>query len=126
MFEQAARLKIRFQFKGLLSVEDLWDLSVQDLDAIFKRLNAEAKISQEASLLEQRTADDEILDLTISIVKHIVATKLTEQESREQAVAQIARKQKLLAILEQKQDEELYGMSQDEIQNLINEMALRP
>ena len=33
MFEVATRNKFRFPFKGLISVEDLWELSVDNLAA---------------------------------------------------------------------------------------------
>ena len=41
IFEAATRYKYRFPFKGMISVEDLWDLKLQDLDSVFKLLNKE-------------------------------------------------------------------------------------
>ena len=38
IFEAATRYKYRFPFKGMISVEDLWDLKLQDLDSVFKLL----------------------------------------------------------------------------------------
>ena len=32
IFEYAVRNKVRFPFKGMISVEDLWDLSLTNLD----------------------------------------------------------------------------------------------
>ena len=43
MFEIATRNKFRFPFKGVISTEDLWDLSVESLDNVFKTLNSEMK-----------------------------------------------------------------------------------
>ena len=51
IFERATRMSLRFNFKGLISVEDLWDLSLQDLDSIYKILNSKLKQSSEESLL---------------------------------------------------------------------------
>ena len=34
LFEIATRKKYRFPYKGLISVEDLWDLSMRELVAI--------------------------------------------------------------------------------------------
>ena len=71
MFEIASRTKMRFPFKGMVSVEDLWDLSVRDLDSVFKTLNAQAKKVQEESLLATKTKEDETLAIQIEIVKQI-------------------------------------------------------
>jgi hypothetical protein len=122
MFEKAARMKLRFYFRGSISVEDLWDLSVQELDSIFKVLNAEARVQQEESLLDMPDPEDEIVALKIGIVRHIVSVKLQEQENREKATERRARKEKLMAILEEKQDAELHGLAMDDLRKLIDEL----
>lgn len=70
MFEIATRNKFRFPFKGVISTEDLWDLSVESLDNVFKTLNSEMKKTKEESLLSTKSKDDEVLELKIEIVKH--------------------------------------------------------
>ena len=72
MFEYATRNKVRFPFKGLISVEDLWDLSLTNLDSIYKTLNKQVKQSEEESLLNTKATVDKELDVQIAIVKHIV------------------------------------------------------
>src|SRR3989337_2369182 len=117
MFEKAARLKLRFNYRGLCSVEDLWDLPVKALDSVFKELNAESKTQKEESLLKEKSQADEILDLKIAIVRHVVEVLLQEKEARERH----ARKQKLLGIIEDKQDAELRDMPIDELKKLVDE-----
>ena len=70
-FEFALRNKVRFPYKGMISVEDLYDLSVRELDSVFKTLNAQVKKSQEESLLATKTKEDETLSIQIEIVKYI-------------------------------------------------------
>ena len=63
LFEVASREKFRFPFKGMVSVEDLWDLSVTNLDQVFKALNSELKQAKEESLLDVRSKQDTELDM---------------------------------------------------------------
>lgn len=53
LFETATRNKMRFPFRGMISVEDLWDLSLTNLDSVFKTLNAEAKNQKKKVFLKQ-------------------------------------------------------------------------
>lgn len=122
IFEKATRLKIRFNHKGLISTEDLWDLSLISLDAIFKDLNAKVKLSSEESLLNVRTASDKMLYIQIEIVKHIVAIKLAEKTAKEKAVENKQKKQKIMAILETKQETELHNKSAEELTAMLNEL----
>jgi len=121
MFQRAVKMKLRFPSqRGRINVEDLWDLNVRELDGIFKTLNRQARVLDEESLLDSPSAADTKLRLQIKIVTHIVEAKLAEQESRLNRAEKSARKEKLLAILEAKQDAELHDLSTDELQALID------
>ena len=122
LFEVAARNKFRFQYKGLISVEDLWALSTGSLDSIFKVLNSELKQVQEESLLNTKTKADKELDMKIEIVKHIVAVKIEEENTKLQAKEKKAQKQKIMELLETKQDESLQNKSEDELKAMLAEL----
>lgn len=120
LFELATRKKFRFPFKGMISVEDLWDLSVQNLDTVFKALNAESKQAKEESLLSVKSDEDTILDAKIAIVKHIVSVKQNEAVQRQNAAAMREQKRKLQELIANKQDAELQGKSIEELQAMLN------
>ena len=122
MFEVATRTKMRFPFKGMISVEDLWDLSVQNLDKVFKVLNSQRKEAQEESLLNVKSSEDEVLDTQIAIVKYIVGVKLEEQAARVKAAENKEKKQKIMALMAKKDDEAMENMSKEELQKLLDEL----
>lgn len=119
MFERAVRSKMRFPYKGQISVEDLWDLDVNALDGVFKTLNGKVKVSQEESLLQTRSKESEELMLQIEIVKHIVSVKLTEAEARKNAEANRAKRQQILGILADKQESDLKNKTPEELQAML-------
>ena len=123
IFEFAIRNKLRFPFKGLISVEDLWDLNVRELDNIFKTLNAQVKKSQEESLLTTKSKEDEVLSVQIEIVKYIVETKLIEAEAIKQSRELKEKKQKIMELISAKQDEDLHNKSVDELQAMLAELG---
>lgn len=122
IFEFAVRNKLRFPFKGLISVEDLWDLSLVNLDTIFKTLNSQVKQSKEESLLSKKTKEDEILETQIEIVKHIVSVKQEEQTAREKAMENREKKQKIMSVIAMKKDEELKNSSIEELNKMLEEL----
>lgn len=122
MFEYATRNKVRFPFKGQISVEDLWDLRADDLDTVFKTLNRQVKQSKEESLLTTKTAEDTALDIQIAIVKHIFDIKMQEANARLLDKEHKAQKQKIMAILAHKQELELQNKSVDELQKMLEEI----
>lgn len=122
IFEYAVRNKVRFPFKGMISVEDLWDLSLTNLDSIYKTLNKQVKQSEEESLLTTKTNIDTELEVQIAIVKHIVSVKLAEQEVREKATAKKAQKQKIMSIIATKEDEALQNTSVEDLKKMLEEL----
>lgn len=122
LFVEATRSKMRFPFRGLISVEDLWDLSVENLDSIFKVLNSQLKQVQEESLLNTKSKSDEELDTKIEIVKYIVKTKLDENAARLQEKELKEKKQKIMEILSSKQEENLQNKTEEELKAMLEEM----
>lgn len=122
IFEYATRNKVRFIYKGSVSVEDLWDLSVTELDKVFKTLNSQRKQSKEESLLNTKSKEDEIVDVQIAIVKYIVAVKLAEKEAKEKAAENKAKKQKIMAIMAARDEKALENASDEDLQKMLAEL----
>lgn len=123
VFEIAVREKYRFPYKGLVSVEDMWDLPVTELDKVFKELNKQVKTAQEESLLETKTKEDEILENKIAIVRHIVSIKQKESKDKMMERQRKAQKQRIMEIMADKEDEALKGKSLDELQKMLDELG---
>lgn len=122
IFELASRMKIRFAYRGMITVEDLWDLSVQELDRIFQKLNKALKESKEESLLSPQAKEDSELAIAVAIVRHIVEVKLAEAAIALAAVERKAKKQKILEILADKQDDSLRNMSQEDLTKMLEDL----
>lgn len=122
LFEVATRKQYRFPYKGNASVEDLWHLSLKELDSVFKTLNAEAKKTEEESLLNTKSAEDEAVLDKIEIVKYIVRVKLEEKEARENEKKNSELKQRLLGIKAKREDEALEKMTDEELNKAIAEL----
>lgn len=123
MFEVATRSKMRFPYKGQISVEDIWDLSLPALDSVFKALNSQMKQVKEESLLSTKSKADETLELQIQIVKYIVSVKLAEKEKREKAAEKSAQRQKIMEIMAKKKDESLESASMEDLQKMLAELG---
>ena len=118
MFDTATRLKLRFNYKGASTVEDLWDLSLDALDVIYSNLETEAEKRAGKSLRATKTKEDDVLALKIEIVKHIFTVKDTERKSRLQATQDKAFNDKVDEMIARKQDDELLSLSVDELKKL--------
>jgi len=123
MFEIAVRNKFRFPFRGAISTEDLWDLSVQQLDEIFKALKSQKKKAQEESLLNARTPEDTVLETKIEIIRYIVGVKLEEADRAQRAKETRDKREKILAVLAEKQDADLRNKSPEELQAMLDQLG---
>lgn len=121
VFEYATRRKVRFPFKGQISTEDLWDLSLENLDSIYKTLKAQMKAEQGESLLRKASPNDELLEVQIEIVTHIVNVKLAECEARQKDRERRERNARIKEIIAQKQNADLQSKSVEELEKMLDE-----
>ena len=123
LFINATRNNYQFPFRGMINVIDLWDLSLTNLDLVFKTLNAEAKKSEEESLLNTKSKEDEEISNKIEIVKYIDSVKLDEKKKREDAKKNAEMRQRLLEIKAKRQDAALENMSDEELDKALAELG---
>ena len=123
LFELASRGKYRYPYRGLITTEDLWDLNLTQLDAVYKLLSKDARTEQEEeSLLTEKTSDQDLMN-KIEIVKHVFQVKKEELEAARDAVEKAKKKDRLLEILAKKQDDRLNEKSEDELRKMIEELG---
>jgi len=128
MFEKASRLKLRFNTsKGLLSVEDLWDLPLTsntgkaNLDDVARDLHRKLKDDNAMSFVDDKSADKES-ELAFEIVKHVIKIRLEERDAQTVARANSEKKQQILALIASKENEQLAGQSLDDLKALANSL----
>ena len=119
LFKIAAKKKYRFNYKGVISVEDLWDLDVEALDSIYKNLKKQQKTSQEESLLETVSKEDKEINNKIEIIKIIVNDKLAAREKAIKAAEKRTQNQRILEIMADKKDAALKEKSIEELQAML-------
>ena len=121
IFEYATRKKLRFAYKGQLTVEDLWDLPLVDLDNIYKQLRREMKNEEEESLMATAKKLTTKQDVSIKVVEHIFSVKVAEAEARKQTAENKAKREKLMSILAEREEKKLHEMSEEDLRKMIAE-----
>lgn len=120
VFVAATRQKLRFPSnRGNVGVEDLWDLSLDELDTIAKGINKQAKDSTEESFVKKVTVADKKLTARLDVVVFIINTKLEEEEKRKTAAERRAKRNQLLELISQKEND---AMSRKSIASLRAEL----
>lgn len=125
-FELAVKLKVRFATsRGDASLEQLYDMPLTsrngfDLDTTARSVYQELKSIDEVSFVSSvpNKAKD-LLQLKLDLITHVIASKLDENAKVLKAAKNKEERQKLLGILNQKQEEELSTLSADEIKARI-------
>lgn len=125
MFEQAARLKLRFETsRGCLSVEDLWDLPLTssrgaaNLNDIAIELHHQLK-HDTISFVDDDEKPNPVVQLRFDVVKHVIGVRKAENKAALEAKDRAEKKQKILGIMARKADEALESKSEDELRELL-------
>jgi hypothetical protein len=126
IFENASRKKLRFPTtKGIVNVEDLWDLSLESLDTIAIGLNKQIKNTDTESFIVKKTPINTTLHLQFDIVVHIITVKQEEQEKRKLAKDRAEKRAQLKELIGKKirnaQEEKSLEELQEELAELDEE-----
>lgn len=129
MFEFATRTKIRFSTpKGQLTVEDLWDLPLTgkegsaNLDDLAKELYKRHRDGEELSFVSRTRKGDTLTKRQLDIVTYIIKVRLAEIEEKELAVAKKAKKERILAVMAEKEDASLKEASMEELRSMLADL----
>lgn len=121
-FKNAIKNKFRYPFNGQISTEDLFDLSLKQLDTVYANLNAELEKTKKSSLLAgstEETEKRETLEDKLEIVKEIFDDKQKENEAKLDAAKEKERRQTIIRIIEEKENDSLKNMSIDDLKKLL-------
>lgn len=126
MYKQAVMLKLRFETpKGLLTVEQLFDLSMTDLSTTIKKVNSLIKKEQatddELSFLEGVDTTETQNSLRFRILKDVYLTKKDARDAAALDFEKKQRNQRIAEIIAKKKDEALESKSIEELEKMLEE-----
>lgn len=124
MYKKASKLKLRFATqKGNLTVEQLWDLSMEDLKVEVKN---QYEVIKEASVDDDPDLSflgdgkvDSKETLKFEILKDIFTTKKQEIENSAAEAEKRMKNKRIMEIIAKKQDEDLQGKSIEELKAML-------
>jgi len=123
IFEKASKQKLRFvTSKGMISSEDLWDMSLQSLDIIAKKVNKEVKESAEESFITEKTTSNAEATLKLEMLKHVIAWRLDLKGKAANRLAKRAKIATLKSFIEAKSMQELGEKSSEDLQKMLADL----
>jgi hypothetical protein len=129
MFEIASRKKIRFDIpRGQVTVEDLWDLPLTslrnpNLDDIARNLHKQLNNGENVSFVHGTNMSDSQIQFKFDLVRHIIDTRLEENKLRSEEQNRATKKQALLAIMAERQADDIRNLPTEELQKMINDLG---
>lgn len=119
-YKLITRLKLRFPTpKGNLSVEQLWDLSLEELDKVVVSLEENYNKSSKKSYIVKASEKDAETKLMFDVALDILQTKMEEKDEQRRSYEIKKHNKKILELIDKKKDEELSNLSIDDLTKLI-------
>lgn len=128
LYKKAAQVKLRIQTcKGLLSVEDVWSLSLANLDSSIRSLAPLVKKYQTdnsdldflSSNSDTKSEETSLLELSFEILKDVYITKKEEANAKAKARETKEFNQKIMSLIAEKQENSLKDKSVEELMAMI-------
>jgi hypothetical protein len=122
-YKKASRLGLRFYTKrGMLSVEQLWHLSLKDLSEVIKEVKktiSENTSDDELGFLDENIKTDDENTLRFDILKDVYLTVKEERETLRKEAEDKEHNQKILELIKEKKEGQLRDMSVEELESML-------
>ena len=123
MYKKAIRAKLRFQTsKGLLTIEQLWGLTLTELKNLIISLHETVKKvpSEDLAFLETETVQEESEDkMRFNIAVDVYKTKQQEAKDSREEASKKAFNQHIAEIIAEKEEADLRSKSIDELKAMM-------
>lgn len=122
MYKQASVLKLRFSTNvGMVSSEQLWELSQTQLSNAIKAVKKELKKDDDDDLafLSSTKVTDTVNQLRFDILKDVYLTKQKALEDARGAAETKAHNQKILSLIAEKKEDSLKNLSVKDLEKLL-------
>lgn len=120
IYKLASQLKLRFQTSvGVLTTEQLWELSITILDALTVALEKATKESGIKSFLVEKTEEDKTAKLMFDIAYDVLITRVEEQKALQETKSNKEHNEKILSLIADKHDDSLKEKNVDELKALL-------
>ena len=123
LFEVASRRKLRFDSKhGKITVEELWDLSLESIDSIAVALNNKIKTTETISFVSDVSSANTEDKLKFDIVIHIINTRKAESEVRRERAINAERARTIREELSRRKEDAIKTKSDEDLQKELDEL----
>jgi len=122
MYKEALQQNLRFETpKGSLSTEQLFGLTMRDLETSIRRVRTILKKTDDSDLefLDATKTADKENELRFAILKDVYLTRKEEKEEERKKIATKEHNQKILELIQNKKNEELAGKSIEELEKML-------
>ena len=124
LFLTATREKYRYKYKGTLTTEDLWDLSLQELDELYLSLKAKVvkEVHPESLMDTVKQADQDTLN-AIEIVRFIFIRKSEESKAYARRIRKAGEAQRIMEIIKRKEEAVLEDTDIEALKARLSELT---
>jgi len=119
IFKYAIKNKLRFNYKGVCTVEDLYDIPLTSLDRMYGELKKQQKGFGEDSLLNKKSSEEKEVGIKIEIIENIVADRLADIDKAKKAQQTRERNRRIAEIIADKEDAALHEMSLEDLKAML-------
>lgn len=119
IFKYAIKNKLRFNYKGVCTVEDLYDIPLTSLDRMYGELKKQQKGFGEDSLLNKKSSEEKEVGIKIEIIENIVADRFADIDKAKKAQQIREKNRRIAEIIADKEDAALHEMSLEDLKAML-------